>query len=429
MSQTVSLFTFGCRLNQSETAVIEQGLSQDGYQVVPFGQPANIVVINTCTVTEGGESDTRRMVQKISRDWPQASIALIGCQAQIHKDRLAEWPHVKWVIGNGEKMSLAKIFKDYPSSEKVHVIAPTIERKAFEQALFAQDEDHTRANVKIQDGCDFFCSFCEIPFARGRARSRVFADIQREVRELAQKHYKEIVLTGINIGTYADSGYHLYDVIRMISEVEGIQRVRLSSIEPTTVDDRILDLMRTHKLCRYLHLPLQSGSNRILQAMKRKYTREEYQHFIEQAKAKVPFLCIGTDIIVGYPDETVEDFELSHQALREWPLDYAHIFSYSPRPHAASKDIKSLPSKIISDRSQELRQLSLRKKDLLMNALLGQEAHVIVEAPKNGQWSGLTDHYIRVKIKHASLERNQWLKVKLVSIEGQQMIGVPIDER
>lgn len=423
--KTIAFHTLGCRLNQSETASIQNAFEAGGYQVVDAQESSDIVVINTCTVTEGGDADTRRLVHKINRLNPSARIALVGCQAQVQKEKLADWPNVRWVVGNGRKMDLLAVLNEHPSPDVAMVLAPAIDRLPFTQGASSIDHGHKRANIKIQDGCDFFCSFCEIPYARGRARSRVFDDIMREVGELAASGHKEIVLTGINIGTYAHEGRGLLDVIASMHRIEGLERIRISSIEPTTVPQELWGYMQTGKLCPYLHLPLQSGSNSVLEAMRRKYSREEFIDFIRQARSRVKGICIGTDIIVGFPEETDEDFEQTMALVREEPIDYVHVFSYSQRHMAKSRlNPVHVPSSIISRRSQLLRELSARKKRLFSESLVGTVQHLIIEGIKDGWGHGMTSNYVKVKFEaSAGVAPNQSVFVKVSGFEGDQLWG------
>ncbi len=420
----ISFYTLGCRLNQSETASIQNSFEANGYAVVDFEKPSDIVVINTCTVTEGGDADTRRLVNKVNRLNPGARIALVGCQAQVQKEKLAELSNVRWIVGNQRKMDLVAVFNEYPDPQEPQVVAPTIEREAFVQETSSVDREHIRANIKIQDGCDFFCSFCEIPYARGRARSRVFDDIFVEAKALVVGGHKEIILTGINIGTYANEGKVLMDVIRQLDAVEGLERIRISSIEPTTIPMELFDYMgQGHKLCRYLHIPLQSGHDEILAEMKRKYTTKEFSDFILSAYQQVKEICIGTDVIVGFPGETDQHFDLTADLLRELPIHYFHVFSYSPRYMAKSRNLDNVSSATISKRSAILRDLSNRKRRIFHESLLGSAQKVLFEEYKNGLWSGLTDHYVRVKIKSADNLLNKICSVQLNSVEGQHVYG------
>lgn len=421
----ISFYTFGCRLNQSETASIRNSFKQGGYQVVGFDEPSDIVVINTCTVTEGGDADTRYLVHKVNRLNPAARIALVGCQAQIQKEQLANLPNVRWIVGNGRKMDLVSVFNEYPKPDRPQVVAPSIEREPFSLAVASLDRDHTRANIKIQDGCDFFCSFCEIPYARGRARSRVFEDIFTEATALVAGGHKELILTGINIGTYSYQDKTLMDVIKVMSALEGLERLRISSIEPTTISKDIFSTMGAgQKLCRYLHIPLQSGDDEILQEMKRKYTIDEFSNFIREAHTKVPHICIGTDVIVGFPGESDAHFERTVHILRELPIHYFHVFSYSPRHMAKSRLRETLSAQVIAERSQILRDLSSAKRRLFHESLLGSTQIVLFEHPKADGWqNGLTDNYVRVKIKYPHDLFNQILPVRLKAIDGQAVVG------
>ncbi len=420
----ISFYTLGCRLNQSETASIQNSFEAGGYTVVDFEQPSDIVVINTCTVTEGGDADTRKLVNKVNRLNPGARIALVGCQAQVQKEKLAALPNVRWIVGNQRKMDLVAVFNEYPEPQTAEVVAPTIEREPFTIAVASIDHVHTRANIKIQDGCDFFCSFCEIPYARGRARSRVFDDILLEARALVAAGHKELILTGINIGTYTNDDHGLMDVIQRLDTIEGLSRIRISSIEPTTIPMGMFAYMgEGHKLCRYLHIPLQAGHDDILTEMKRKYTTKEFSDFIWAAYHKVPSICIGTDVIVGFPGETDSHFDATADLLRELPIHYFHVFSYSPRYMAKSRTLDNIPADVINKRSQVLRDLSQRKRRMFHESLLGTTQEVLFEEHKNGLWSGLTDHYVRVKIKASEDLTNKISQVRLKSVEGQNVYG------
>ncbi|MDO8675455.1 MAG: tRNA (N(6)-L-threonylcarbamoyladenosine(37)-C(2))-methylthiotransferase MtaB [Candidatus Omnitrophota bacterium] len=420
----ISFYTLGCRLNQSETASIRNSFEVGGYTVVDFDKPSDIAVINTCTVTEGGDTDTRRLVHRVNRLNPNARIALVGCQAQVQKERLATLPNVRWIVGNQKKMDLVDVFRRYPDPVQAEVITPTIEREAFTIAVSSVDDRHTRANIKIQDGCDFFCSFCEIPYARGRARSRVFDDIIKEARILAQAGRREIVLTGINIGTYGHEGKKLMDVIARLEGIAGIDRIRISSIEPTTIPLEIFGRMGQGKLCRYLHIPLQSGHDDILSAMKRKYTTGEFRNFIRGAYAQVPQICIGTDVIVGFPGETDAQFADAEAFLRQEPIHYFHVFSYSQRQMAKSKDMGEVVApQTISKRSQILRDLSQRKRLMFYGSLIGTTQAVLFEEQKGGFWTGLTDNYARVKVRSDTDLHNQLVPVRLEKMDGQAIYG------
>ena len=426
----ISFHTLGCRLNQSETAVIARTFESSGYRIVDFNEPADVVVINTCTVTENGDADTRHLVNKVNRLNPNVKIALIGCQAQIQKEKLTSLPNVHWVVGNARKMELAAILKDVQPNDQPRVITPAIPRESFTIPLApfipaGIDREHTRANLKIQDGCDFFCSFCEIPYARGRARSREFEDILFEAKALVCAGHKELVLTGINLGTYQYEEKKILNVIDALEKIDGLMRLRISSIEPTTIPLELFERMSSgSKLCRYLHVPSQSGHDEILASMKRKYTIRQFSDFIEQILKSVPDICLGTDVIVGFPGETDARFEETYQVLRDLPFAYFHVFSYSKRQFAKSQDFSNpIDSQTIQKRSKILRDLSLRKRQFFIKKFLGSVHKVLFEEKKDGYWIGLTDHYIRTRVESTRDLHNQILDVLLQYQDGQTCIG------
>ena len=420
----VAFYTFGCRLNQAETNIIQQTFQARGYPVVDYRQQPDVVVVNTCTVTENGDADTRKLVRKLVRHNPDVQIALVGCQAQVQREKLLELPNVRWVVGNARKMDFVDILENANTAEP-QVITPTIERQSFTLPAAGLTTSHTRANLKIQDGCDFFCSFCEIPFARGRARSRQFDDLLQEARQLADAGFKELVLTGINIGTYQDGNHTIVEVVEALESIDGLERLRISSIEPTTIPWALIEKMAaSSKLVPHLHIPLQSGSNAILKQMKRLYTREEFATFLERVVEAVPDVCLGTDVIVGFPGETDDDFRETYRFLKAMPFAYFHVFSYSARDHAPSRKLgNAVPREVIQERSRLLRELSARKRRLFHQRFVGKSVSVLFEQQKNGIWEGLTAHYIRVRVKHPENLKNQIRMVRITEVNDHQVTG------
>lgn len=410
-TRRVAFVTLGCRLNQSETAVLIHRFESLGFSIVPFEAAADIVVVNTCTVTENGDSDVRQWVNKAGRLNPLVNVALIGCMAQVAQDRILQWPNVKWVVGSSQKYDLPTIILAHTAPV---VIAPKISSESFRIPVFASDTLHTRVNLKIQDGCNFYCSFCVIPFARGPARSREFADIVSELAFMAERGIQEVVITGVNIGTYANSDRGISDVIQAVLD-SGISRLRLSSIEPTTVPELVIDRMASSpQMCRHLHLPLQSGSDAVLQGMRRRYSRSEWITFVQQVAYRVKGVAIGTDVIVGFPGETDSDFDDTVSAISMPEVAYAHVFSYSNRPLARSpKREDRVSPHIIARRSQILREISRRKWQAFANQLCGRTVSVLFESKKNGLWRGLTDTYVRVRVAADAELTNQICSVKI----------------
>lgn len=418
----VSFFTQGCRLNLSESAAMRNSFEEKGFSVVDFSELADVVVINTCTVTENGDADARRLVNKVMRTNPASRIAMVGCLAQIQKERLLDLPGVTWVLGNADKMRVAELVAE----GKELVLAPKIGREAFTISTSSVDRGHKRANLKIQDGCDFYCSFCVIPFARGPARSRVFTDIFSEAQVLADSGHREVVLTGINLGTYENDGKGFLDVLHGLQDVRGLSRVRISSIEPTTVDLGVIEMMADPKssVCEYLHLPIQAGSDLVLETMRRKYSIAEFSDFALQADEMVENLCLGTDVIVGFPGESDASFEETYALLERLPFAYFHVFSYSERKGTLSaKRGEKVPGHVISERSRRLRKLSDLKREVYYGRFLGETDLVLFEQMKKGRWIGMTSRYVKVGVEFDGDLGNQILPVRLDRIENGVVLG------
>ncbi|MDP9132740.1 MAG: tRNA (N(6)-L-threonylcarbamoyladenosine(37)-C(2))-methylthiotransferase MtaB, partial [Nitrospirota bacterium] len=358
-----SLHTLGCRLSQSETSMLADTLKSRGYRLVKFGEETDLLVLNTCSVTENAEKDCRYAVRKTLRHSPQAFVAVTGCYAQTGATQLQSVPGIDLIVGTQFKMNLpdylpapTKLQKQ-PEPELRH--SRTIDREDFVLPGTAYS-DSTRALLKIQDGCDFMCSFCLIPFARGRERSRTLDDVLREARDLADHGYRELVLTGVNIGQYAYKGAALVDLLRELEAIPDVTRIRISSIEPTTVPTALLELMaRSTKVCHYLHLPLQSGDDGILQAMNRRYAVREYEELVGQARTLMPDLGLGTDLMVGFPGEDEHAFDNTLVVAERLPFSYFHVFSYSSRPGTAATRLKNqITLPVIRQRSKQLAELS-----------------------------------------------------------------------
>lgn len=425
---TVSFFTQGCRANQSETSALKQSLISHGIQVVPFEAPCDIVVINTCTVTEKGDADTRRLIARLRREKPGTEIVLIGCQVETLKESLLEIPGVKGVIGNQDKMKLGDILLNQVYREKA--LIEDIQCLPFTHDHPAMDTELTRANLKIQDGCNNFCAYCIVPYVRGRARSREYENLLAEVDKLLSAGYREIVLTGINIGNYLHKDKALIDVIKGILSRKGDFRLRISSIEPHPQIEEIVTLMEQNpRLCRFLHIPVQSGCDTLLTLMGRRYTTAEFSRLVLSIHKRLPDCCIGTDVIVGFPGETKSRFDETRELFKNLPLAYFHVFSYSERPGVKSL---ALPEKVdaagIKERSAALRALSTVKRKKFMERFLNQKARILFEEEKQGYWFGLTDNYMRVMVKTAGELRNRFETVLLEKISGQNIIGTFVHE-
>lgn len=409
----------GCRLNHTEAAAWAGQFADKGYTIVPWGEPAEVAVINTCSVTHRAEAHCRNIVRRALRDSPEAFVVVAGCYAQSDFEALSKIPGVDLIVGTEYKDTFAD-YLDRPRKLPGPVVlhSARISREEFEVPSTGR-YDSTRANLKVQDGCDFFCSFCIIPYTRGRERSRRYDDLLREARELADEGYRELVLTGVNIGRYENRGKTLADVAEGLEEIPGVDRIRITSIEPTTVEERLLGAMAGEgKLCRYLHLPVQSGDDGVLSGMGRRYTAKEYREFAERAAASVPGLGLGTDVIVGFPGETDAAFERTRRVLSGLPFAYYHVFSYSPRAGTkAAQSPGQLPPEVIAERSRALREDSDRRRHEFAASHLGRTVEVLFEQrDRAGRWTGLTDSYLRVGVVSPEPLENELRPVRVASV-------------
>jgi threonylcarbamoyladenosine tRNA methylthiotransferase MtaB len=406
--QTVSFKTLGCRLNQSETDAIEAKFRERNYTVVPFGETADLTIINTCTVTNEADRAGRYEIRKAVRFSRKGRIVVTGCYAQIKPEEIRTIDGVDLILGNQEKY---KIF-DYldrleKGKEEEPLVFVTDSRKLDSIAAdgFVSAASRTRAFLKIQDGCDYYCSFCIIPFARGRARSRPFYEALDEAKKLADLGYREIVLTGVNIGTYCseENGRprRFVDLVDRLQQIGGLARLRISSIEPNTVTDSLLMLMgRSKVICPHLHIPIQSASDALLSAMRRKYRRARIERLMDKIKTMIPEAGVGTDIIIGFPDETEERFEETLRFVETAGFSYLHIFPFSPRDGTpAAKLANAVPLDVIRRRAGALRAVSKKLRADFASRFVGRTLSVLFEEPDGDLQAGYTPNYIRVRVR------------------------------
>ena len=417
--------TLGCRLNQAESQMIKDHLAAAGYAVVPFGERADLGIINTCTVTREADGKCRKAIRQFVAQNPGAYTAVIGCYSQMGAAAIAEIPGVDLIVGNQDKFAVLD-HVGQGKNERPVILRDRIDRSDFSLSYAGDIPFDKRANLKMQDGCDFMCSFCIIPFARGRARSRDWDNTLAEARAAAERGIKELVLTGVNIGTYDNAGHGIVDLVDALNEIPGLLRVRISSIEPTTVPLELLDRMAepAHCLLPYLHLPLQSGSDRVLELMRRKYPMSEYRQFAGEAVRRVPGLCLGTDIMVGFTGESEQDFEETCRQFLELPFAYTHVFPFSEREGTVvmRREEGRVPIEERNRRCTHLRRLSAKKRYDFMEAHIGREALVLLEDPRDGGFPGYTGNYIRVRVDNPGEDvRNRLVKVKLGPIHADWM--------
>ena len=425
-----SVQALGCRLNEYEGRLIEGKLRNQGYDIVPFGEKADLGVINTCTVTNEADAKSRNVIRRFARKNPNATTVVVGCYSQISANEVAMVEGVDYVIGNHDKLN----FLNYIGEEKPEapvIVRERIDREDFTVGYVGETHFEQRANLKIQDGCDFMCSFCVIPFARGRARSRDWDDIFTEAKEMIRKGVREIVLTGVNLGTYQSEKRSFINLIISLTELEGLHRLRISSIEPTTIPAEIFPLMNdpTNPLMPYLHVPMQSGCDKILGLMKRKYSLNEMKEFFCEVIQQIPEICIGTDLMTGFPGEEEADFQETCETFLSWPFSYCHVFTYSERDGTASQRLSNqVPMEIRRKRSSKLRSLSASKKMDWHQNQIGKVFNVLIENPKNGMYAGYTENYLKIMIREDHPElANKFARVRVKEAMPEYCLGELIE--
>ena len=425
----VTVYTIGCRLNQAESALLTDRFAHRGFEPVSLGEPTDVLVVNSCSVTEEAESDCRRVVRRVLRHSPHATVAVTGCYAQTGVEVLRTSKDIDLIVGTQYKMRLPEyldtlpVFHKSSQPEVIHTKKIDYENFVIEGV---GEYSTTRANLKIQDGCQFMCTFCLIPFARGRERSRRADDAIQEARALAERGHRELVLTGVNIGQYRHEEMQLVDLIQRLEGIEGIDRIRISSIEPTTIPDLLLEYMATsEKLCRYLHVPMQSGDDTILKAMNRRYSVRDFVEFIDNAVEIIPDLCVGTDVMVGFPGEGEEQFANTQAVVKDLPFAYLHVFSFSDRPGTAAARMNNhVPVGAIKLRSRKLADLSRIKRLAYNQRFVGRTVPVLFESRNpHGVWTGLTDNYIRVGVQSTEELTNRFRPVVITGISDRLAIG------
>lgn len=399
---TVAFATLGCRMNQFDTDFIRSQFLLKGYKEIPFGEKADIYVINTCTVTKGADRDSRKYIYKAKKLNPNAVVVATGCYAQVSPEELASLKEVDLVVGNTHKGEILKLVEEYlerknPGKVFVGEIFREGEVKNFDLVV---SFEHTRPFLKVQEGCNSFCTFCVIPYARGKVRSVPLKRVVEAVKRLADKGYKEIVLTGTQLSQYGwdfKDGTNLLKLLEELLKIEGVEYYRLSSMSVAEIDQDLLELITTEeKIAPHFHLSLQSGSNRILELMRRKYTAEEYAEKVNEIVSKRPITAIGTDIIVGFPTEGDKDFEETYRFVESLPFAYLHVFPYSDRPFTrASKMKPKVPPKVIKERVKLLKELDERKRKQFREKMRGKTLRALVLG--NGKL--LTENYLTLPAK------------------------------
>lgn len=414
MNKTVALHTLGCKLNFSETSTIGRLLENDGFVKKDFNEIADVYVINTCSVTDNADKECRLLVRRIQKKAPEAMVVITGCYAQLKPKEIARIPGVDLVLGAAEKFNISHHLKDITKGDSAKICSCDID-DVNEFTASHSINDRTRVFLKVQDGCDYNCSFCTIPLARGKGRSNSIDNVVTDVQAMAAKGVKEIVLTGINLGDFG-KGFtggkkneeSFFDLIKELDEVEGIERYRISSIEPNLLTNNIVEFVsNSKKFMPHFHIPLQSGSNKILSLMRRRYKKELYAERVGLIKTLMPHCAVGADVIVGFPGETTEDFKESFDFLHQLDISYLHVFTYSERANTSALEIKPVvPVHIRHERNKQLRNLSYQKMQYFTNRHIGETRKVLFENPdKNGMVEGYTDNYIKITAPH----KKEWV--------------------
>lgn len=426
----VAFYTLGCKLNYSETSTISRMFEQKGYKKTDFTDTPDIFIINTCSVTENADKKCHKIVREARAISPDAYVAIIGCYAQLKPQEIATIPGVDAVLGAAEKFRLVELLDGFVRKPQAEVFASDIEDVNTFNTSYSI-HDRTRTFLKVQDGCDYSCSFCTIPLARGASRSDSISNIVKTAQEIGATEVREIVLTGVNTGDFGlQNGKRVerfVDLVKALDVTDGIDRFRISSIEPNLLSNEIIEFVSSSKrFVPHFHIPLQSGSNKVLKLMRRRYQRELYISRIEKIKSVMPHCCIGVDVIVGFPGETHEDFLETYRFLNELNISYLHVFTYSERDNTLASTMEgSVSHKERTERSKMLHILSDKKRRKFYEDHLGQEFTVLFENDiENGMMHGFTENYIRVTAKYDPVLINELKKVRLTGIDERGLMQV-----
>ena len=421
----IAFHTLGCKVNYSETSSISRDIIKSGFEQVNYKDLADIYVLNTCSVTENANKDARKFVRTVRRKNPNATIAVIGCYAQLKPDEIGEIEGIDIVLGAEEKFNLIDHLDGFELNREKKILKSNIKFVSDFKSSYSIGE-RTRSYLKVQDGCNYNCSFCTIPLARGKSRSDTISNTIKVAKEIASTEVKEIVLSGINIGDYGiGSNESFYDLIKEMDSLSGIDRIRISSIEPNLLSNEIIELSSiSKKLMPHFHIPLQSGSDNILKAMKRRYDTNLYADLIKKIKIKIPDVAIGVDVMVGFPGETEEDFLSTYNFIKKLEISYLHVFTYSERPNTDALNLDKIVSmEKRKERSKILHSLSDEKLLNFYDQFIGQKRPVLFESIKNGQLIGHSDNYIKIKSNGTPDLINTIQNVDLLDNDGRYVYG------
>ncbi|MGV3684852.1 MAG: tRNA (N(6)-L-threonylcarbamoyladenosine(37)-C(2))-methylthiotransferase MtaB [Daejeonella sp.] len=435
MTKKVAFYTLGCKLNFSESSAIGRQFRDAGFETVSFTDETDVYIINTCSVTDHADKKCRKVVEQALKHSPGAYVAIVGCYAQLKPREISEIPGVDIVLGAAEKFRIIEYITDLTKREKAVIYNQPIEATRDFVPSFSYG-DRTRTFLKVQDGCDYTCTFCTIPLARGNSRSDTISNVLQQAKEVAASGVKEIVLTGVNLGDFGirdgERKDRFLDLVKAMDTLDGIDRIRISSIEPNLLSDEIIEFVSSsQKFVPHFHIPLQSGSNKILGLMRRRYQRELYAGRVALIRKLIPDCCIGVDVIVGFPGETRDDFIDTYNFLNELEVSYLHVFNYSERDNTPAAGMKGkVPGSQRSDRSKMLHILSEKKRRAFYETQVGKSASVLFEADhKDGFMHGFSRNYVKVKTPYDPLLVNELRSVKLerIAFDGDMEISEPAE--
>ena len=413
----VALVTLGCKVNQYESNAMAQKFIDNNYEICNIEDSPDIIIVNTCTVTNIADRKSRQLLRKVKEENPKAIVVACGCYVQVAKDKIDEIEEIDISIGNSEKKDIVQIVENYVyQKEKINSIFDINKEKDFSEMGAVTYTEKTRATIKIQDGCNNFCTYCLIPYARGRVRSRKKENIIKEVEEVVKNGIQEIVITGIHIASYGleyEENYKLIDLLEELNKIEGLKRIRLGSLEPSLITEEFTNrLSKLNKICNHFHLSLQSGCDETLKRMNRKYTIKEFREVAERLRSYFKDANLTTDIIVGFPGETNEEFEKTYEFLKEIKFYKMHVFKYSPREGTpASKMQNKIDGKTKEERSQKLIELSDKNQEEYNIKYFSEPQEVLFEEQKDGIWTGYTTNYVKVSYKSDENLENKILKI------------------
>jgi len=419
--KNVHIHTLGCKLNYTESSSIAEQFRKKGFNFNPDDKP-DIFIINTCSVTNNAERECRQIVRKIIKKYPDTFVIIIGCYAQIRYQELSKIKGVDLILGNKDKFDIFTYEQTFSKKEKPEIFVSEFSEEDLATPAYSSVEDRTRVFLKVQDGCDYKCSYCTIPLARGNSRSIDLKTIEKSIISLAEKGFKEVVITGVNVSDYGKkTNSNFFELIKKLDTIIEIPRIRISSIEPNNLNDEIIDFIANSKrICHHFHIPLQSGDDNILKDMQRRYNVKHFVKITEKIKKTLPDAGLGFDVIVGFPTETEDNFNNTYRLLKEIDFTYLHVFSYSIRPGTKASKMKMVPTHFeIEDRSKKLRELSIRKKTSFLITQLGKTYDVLFESEiKDNKIFGFTSNYIRV-----GMQANNELINKIVNVRLEKVVN------